>query len=79
MNASKKGAAYENAFKKELLRRGLHAMRVAGSKGRSDLVLSLIGWQCKSGRFSCAAAERLASKDGIIVVHRTEEKEFCEH
>jgi len=79
MNASKKGAAYENAFKHELERRGLPIVRSAGSKGSFDLVLAIIGWQLKAGRLSCAAAERLAEPGACIVVHRTKEKEFCEH
>ena len=84
-NHSKNGAAYENAFKQELLRRGSPVVvSAAGSKGPYNLVLPAVGYQLKTGRFSCAAADRMveAALDDcrlLRVVHRTKDREFCEH
>lgn len=69
MNTSKKGSAYENEIIAVAKTNGHHAMRSAASKGVFDIHLwdragplsSKSGYfQCKAGRFSCAAAERLA-------------------
>ena len=64
MNTSAKGAAYDNEVLAILRSHGYGVMRSAASKGAFDVH----AWndrksgyfQDKSGRFSCAAAERLA-------------------
>jgi len=95
MNTSAKGAAYENAFKAELYRRGaMLVVRAAASKGPFDLLsvdaITTSGYQMKT-KTTCWEAERLTLRlleetqtweDGKFmpyVVHRTKEKEFCEH
>jgi hypothetical protein len=95
MNTSAKGSAYENAYKRYLVaERGFRfVLRAAASKGPYDLVGFDGGIPCcfqlKSGPMSCRKAEELMVKlwyDGGMpslwapyVVHRTKEKEFCEH
>jgi len=93
MNASAKGAAYENRFKRHLLdtRRAYEVTRAAGSHGTYDLISveadAVCGYQLKSGRMSCRMANALSQALNAqhwpnflgYVVHRTKEKEFCEH
>ena len=87
------GAQYELAYKDWLELMGMHvSARQAGSKGDFDLVAWGQGcWhvQLKAGRLSCARAGRLRDslrretvlpeRCGCLVVHRTKEREFCEH
>jgi len=90
MNTSAKGAAYERAFKKHCYARGASwVMRAAASKGPFDLLAvypdAVIGYQLKSGRMSCTAALKAllalphAWNCWACVVHKTKEREFCEH
>lgn len=90
MNTSAKGAAYERAFKKLLLERGaVFVVRAAASKGPFDLVAVypdlVLAYQMKAGRMSCDAARRALKKLPTAwnwmacFVHRTKEREFCEH
>jgi len=95
MNTSEKGSKYENAFKRHLLdtRRAYEVMRAAASKGRWDLIAiesdAVCAYQMKAGRMSCKAAKALAAtlmaQTGTwpsflaYVVHKTKEREFCEH
>jgi hypothetical protein len=95
MNTSAKGSAYENAYKRSLAGRTWFVLRAAASKGPFDLVaamkdeLGLRMIQCKGGQFSCSKAEGLVKHLWMTygmpqlwfpyVVHRTKEKEFCEH
>ena len=87
------GAQYELAYADHM--RGLGftvSARQAGSKGFFDLVMWLERcWhvQCKAGRLACARAERMndslrsASRlpacCGLVIVHKTKKREFCEH
>jgi len=65
MNTSAKGAAYENDARRKLVELGYSTLRSAASKGPFDVVawndVKLGFFQLKSGRTSCASAERLAS------------------
>jgi hypothetical protein len=69
-------------------------VRAAASHGPFDLIAiddyGAVGVQLKAGKISCRAAEKLATSlwmgpvkmsawFGVRVVHRTKEKEFCEH
>ena len=95
MNTSAKGSAYENAYKHVLLRKDgvKYVIRAAGSHGLFDLIalddFGAEGYQLKAGRLSCRAAKQMAVDlwmrvgmpqwFGVTTVHRTKEKEFCEH
>lgn len=63
MNTSRKGNAYEWECKRRAEANGWTVLRMAASHGPFDLVLLAPGriafFQLKSGRFSCAAAEKL--------------------
>lgn len=72
MNTSAKGRRYENRVRHKLESLGYKVTRSAASKGDWDLVATRddkpVGWlQCKAGRFSCDAAQRLADALGIAV------------
>jgi len=66
MNTSHKGRAYEWELRRELVKRDWLVTRSAASKGPFDLITvkpGKIGFiQAKAGRFSCAAAARLADE-----------------
>ena len=95
MNTSAKGSAYENAFKHRLEQNPdvKLVMRAAASKGMFDLIavdqFGAEGYQLKSGRLSCRKAKQLTIDNwmrlgmpqwfGVTTVHKTKEKEFCEH
>lgn len=93
MSSASKGAAYENAFKHHLLesRRAYEVTRAAGSHGTYDLLAieadAVCGYQLKSGRMSCRMAVALSQSLNAkawpnfmgYVVHKTKEREFCEH
>ena len=92
MNTSKKGAEYENDFKRELYRRGAKlVMRAAASKGPFDLLSveadAVCGYQLKAGRLACSGAQAIADAWNLkdwpnflgYVVHKTKEKRFCAH
>jgi len=90
MNTSAKGAAYENAFKRHCyMQKALFVVRAAASKGPFDLIAvypdTVIGYQLKSGRMSCTAARKAVLKlphawnCWASIVHKTKEREFCEH
>ena len=90
MNTSAKGRAYEWAYRDELYRRGAQVVvRAAASKGEFDLLAvfpdAVLGIQLKAGMMSCAAAQREFSKLPNAwnclprFVHKTKEREFCEH
>ena len=90
MNTSAKGAAYENAFKRHCyMQKALFVVRSAASKGPFDLIAvyadTVNGYQLKSGNVSCNAARKAvlklphASTCWASVIHKTKDKEFCEH
>lgn len=91
MNTSAKGSAYENAFKRELYRRGAQVvMRAAASKGPFDLIAifpdNVIAYQLKDSKtVTCNGAQKQLLKLPWAwnclpsFVHRTKAREFCEH
>lgn len=93
MNTVKKGAAYEAAFRAQYPPDVLWQPPKPRAHSTGFDAMSwrpggwAILWEFKSGRMSCAKAEALSNAlwerrpvgVGTRVIHRTREREFCEH